>query len=195
MDIRKSFIANLLLTTTLSVGCSTALLATDLDYTYVEGRYILDGEIEDVDDYDGFSFGGSFQFTDDIFAFASYTDAEYDDLDGDFNTFVIGGGYIYPIKANWDANFTLAYATSEADIRGYEDYDENGYVISGGVRGLFKPEIELSANLNHGKLDESDTWITLGGDYYFTPEVSAGINFNIGGDADQFSIGAKYYFK
>jgi hypothetical protein len=195
MEIRKPVITNLLLTSALLVGYSSSLFATELDYTYIEGRYILDGEIEDVDDYDGFSFAGSLQITDDIFAFASYADNEFDDLDGDFNSFAIGAGYIYPIKPNWDANFSLAYVKAEAEVRGFEDQDDSGYAISGGVRGLFKPEIELRANLNHGKVDESDTWITVGGDYYFTPDISAGINFNIGGDNDQFSIGARYYFK
>lgn len=194
MDIRKSVIPGLLLASTLSVGFSPPLTASDLDYNYIEGRYILDGEIEDVDDYDGFTFGASFQFMDDIFAIGSYTDGEFDDLDGDFTILSLGIGYIYPIKPNWDANFTLAYLKSESDIRGYKDQDETGYAISGGVRGLFKPEIELRASLNHGKLDESDTWITLGGDYYFTPEISAGLEFNIGGDNDEFTLGAKYYF-
>jgi hypothetical protein len=194
MDIRKSVIPVLALVSAASVGFSSSLSAAGLDYTYAEARYILDGEIEEID-YDGFKLGGSFQVTNDIFAFGSYTDGEFDDVDGDFTLFQIGAGYIYPIKPNWDANFSLAYAKFEGEAKGYEDDDESGYAISGGVRGMFKPEIELRASVNHGKLEESDTWLSLGGDYYFTPEISAGVEFDLGGDTDAFSIGAKYYFK
>jgi long-subunit fatty acid transport protein len=194
MDIRKSAISTLALTSIVLGGFSSSLLAEGISYTYAEARYILDGEIDDFDDYDGFKIGGSFQITNEIFAIASYTTADFDDVDGDFTTLSIGGGYIYPINPNWDTNFSLSYVKYESEARGYEDYDENGYMIGGGVRGLIKPQIELRASLFHGKLEDSSTWITIGGDYYFTPQISAGAEFDLGGDDEEFSIGAKYHF-
>lgn len=116
-------------------------------------------------------------------------DAEIDD-DGFEDD---GAGYIHPLDAAWDANVSLAYASYEADgPRG--DDDESGYGISGGVRGMVKPQIEVRAMLNHYKIEGSDTYFTLGGDYYLRPNVSAGVEFDLAGDYETFSIGAKYHF-
>jgi hypothetical protein len=194
MDIRKPVIPALVLASAFSLGFSSTLSAADLDYTYFEGRYILDGEVEDVDDYDGFALAGSYQLTNDIFVFGQYFDGEFDDIDGDLSSYLFGAGYIYPLNESWDANFSFGYGKYEIDTR-RGDVDDNGFVLTGGVRGMFKPKIELRADLNYSKFDESDTYLTLGGDYYFMPNVSAGIAFNIGGDSDSFSIGGRYYFK
>jgi hypothetical protein len=64
---------------------SSSIHAADLDYTYVEGRYIFNGELEDVDDFDGFRIGGSFKINDDFFAYGSYESDDFDKLDGDYN--------------------------------------------------------------------------------------------------------------
>ncbi|MEW8434814.1 MAG: hypothetical protein AB2599_04725 [Candidatus Thiodiazotropha sp.] len=192
MDTRTFGHPAAVLLVTLFTGFSTPLYA--IDYSFVEGRFLLDAEFDDVDDDgDGFRFAGSFQVTNEIFAFAKYDDVELDDSDVDFSLLRIGAGYIHPLDASWDANVSLAYADAEADGPGGEE-DESGFELSGGVRGMVKPQIEVRASLNYLDIEDSDTYFTLGGDYYIMPNISAGIELDMGGDYETVSIGAKFYF-
>ncbi|MEW8250069.1 MAG: hypothetical protein AB2608_19425 [Candidatus Thiodiazotropha sp.] len=192
MDTRTFRHPAAVLLVTLFTGFSTPLYA--IDYSFVEGRFLLDAEFDDVDDDgDGFRFAGSFQVTNEIFAFAKYDDVELNDSDVDFSLLRIGAGYIHPLDASWDANVSLAYADAEADGPGGEE-DESGFELSGGVRGMVKPQIEVRASLNYLDIEDSDTYFTLGGDYYIMPNISAGIELDMGGDYETVSIGAKFYF-
>jgi hypothetical protein len=194
MGIRKHVGPAAALLATLVSGFSSSLYA--IDYSFVEGRFLLDAEMDSDwldDDGDGFRFAGSYLVTPEIYAFGEYDDVEFDDSKVDFTVLKLGGGYIHPLDATWDANLSLAYIKWEADGPLGDD-DESGYEISGGVRGMIKPNIEVRAFLNLYDVDDSDTYFTLGGDYYFMPNVSAGIELDMGGDYDNLSIGAKYYF-
>jgi hypothetical protein len=194
MDIRKKVVPAAALLAALFGGFSSSLYA--IDYSFVEGRFLLDAEVDgDVidDDGDGFRFAGSFLVTPDVYVFGKYDDVELDDTDIDVTLLRIGAGYIHPLDATWDANVSLAYANVEADGPG-GDEDDSGFELSGGVRGMVKPEIEVRAALNYQDIDDSDTYFTLGADYYFMPNVSAGIELDMGGDYETMSIGAKYYF-
>jgi hypothetical protein len=193
MDTLKSVGTAALLCTIIG-GFSSSLHA--VDYTFAEARFLLDAEVDGdgfEDDGDGMRIAGSYQITPEIYAFAKYDDVELDDTDIDLSLLRLGGGYIYPINATWDVNASLAYADLEADGPG-GDEDDSGFELSGGVRGLVKPQIEVRASLNYIDLDDSDTYFTFGGDYYFLPNVSAGIEVDMGGDYETMSIGAKYYF-
>jgi hypothetical protein len=53
----------------------------------------------------------------------------------------------------------------------------------------------LRANANYANLEDSSTWVTVGGDYYFMPNLSAGIEADLASDYSSVSIGAGYYFK
>ena len=44
-------------------------------------------------------------------------------------------------------------------------------------------------------LDNSDTYLELAGDYYFTAQFSAGLSLEFAGDTDAFTIGARWYFR
>ncbi|MES9990879.1 MAG: hypothetical protein ABW098_02935 [Candidatus Thiodiazotropha sp.] len=192
MDTRKFSNPAAILLASLTLGFSSSLYA--IDYSFIEGRFILDAEFDDVnDDGDGFRFAGSFLVTNEIYAFAKYDDVELDDFDVDFSLLRIGAGYIHPLNATWDANVSIAYADAEADGPGFEE-DDSGYELSGGVRGMVKPQIELRASLNHIDIEDSDTYFTLGADYYLMPNVSAGLELDMGGDYETMSIGAKFYF-
>jgi hypothetical protein len=194
MDIRKNVASATVLLVTLSGGFSSSLYA--IDYSFVEGRFLLDAELDGdgfEDDGDGFRFAGSYLVTPEVYVFGKYDDVELDDSEVDLSLLRIGAGYIHPLDATWDANVSLAYASIEADGPG-GDEDDSGFELSGGVRGLVKPEIEVRAALNYLDIDDSDTYFTLGADYYFMPNVSAGIELDMGGDYETMSIGAKYYF-
>ncbi|MEW8505382.1 MAG: hypothetical protein AB2598_01650 [Candidatus Thiodiazotropha sp.] len=192
MDTRKYTVPAAVLIASTFTGFAPSLFA--IDYSFVEGRFLLDAEFDDVaDDGDGFRFAGSFQVTNEIFAFAKYDDVELGDSGVDFSLLRLGGGYIHPLDATWDANVSLAYADAEADGPGGE-VDDSGFEISGGVRGMVNPEIEVRASLNYMDIEDSDTYFTLGADYYFMPKISTGIELDLGGDYETMSIGARFYF-
>jgi hypothetical protein len=73
--------------------------------------------------------------------------------------------------------------------------DDNGVALSGGVRGLLTPQFEIRGSVNYINVDDSDTYLELAGDYYFTRQFSAGLSLEFAGDSDLFSIGARYYFQ
>jgi hypothetical protein len=197
MEKRRSLFSALALAVAVSSGFSSTLSASDVDYTYGEIRYIFDGEVADYD-MDGFRLGGSYRLTQDIYLFGSYDDTEVDDVDADVTYLKLGAGYIYPIDQTWDANFALAFARDETSGKSVKDDDDSGIELTAGVRGMVKPEIEVRAELNYTTVeidDDSYAYLTRGGDYYFTPNISAGLEVDLGGDYKTMTIGARYNFK
>ncbi|MEJ2612339.1 MAG: hypothetical protein P8179_20310, partial [Candidatus Thiodiazotropha sp.] len=91
----------------------TPLYASDMSYSYVEAGYFFKNDATDIDGDGGFKIDGSFQITDNIFAFGSYNkwDFEKELILGDRYYFIgelgvtkfeAGGGYIFPLHENWD---------------------------------------------------------------------------------------------
>jgi hypothetical protein len=81
------------------------------------------------------------------------------------------------------------------DVDGIDD--EIGFELSGGVRGMLTPEVEARAKLTYLDIDDlgDDAYLTLGGDYFFMPNLSAGLELDVGGDFDTLSAGVRYFFK
>lgn len=192
MDMRNIAIPALALLTSAACGFSSTLNAAD--YSYIGGGFLLDAEVENFDG-DGFRFAGSFLVTREIYAFGSYDDVDLDNTNIDVSYLKLGAGYILPLNTTWDANLAIAYVDAEAVANNGARADDSGLELSAGVRGMIKPEIEVHGELNYIDLDDSDTYFTIGGDYYFNSNVSAGMDIDLGGDYETISIGAKYYFK
>ena len=73
--------------------------------------------------------------------------------------------------------------------------NDTGIGLTGGIRGLITPQFEVRGAVNHINVDSSDTYLELAGDYYFTPNVAAGLSIDFGGDTDAWTIGARWYFR
>lgn len=161
--------------------------ASDVKYNYIEGRYLLDAELNSVDG-DGIQLGGSYLINNDFYVIGSYRTLDFD-FNNDIDTFEIGGGYILPIHTNWDANFTASLINMDIN-----NNTENGFSLSAGVRGMVTPKFEARAKFNYIDVNDSDTFITVGGDYFVLPNLSVGVELELAGDLDTLSIGARYYF-
>ncbi len=185
MDTCKFAIPALFLLTAAAGGFSSSTYASE--YSFAEIRFIIDAEIGNLDG-DGIRFGGSYKVNKEVYAFGSYDDV---DLDGgaDLTWLKLGAGYIYPIDKTWDINASLAYIDAEVG-----NQDDSGYEITGAIRGRIKPKIEARAELNYVDVDDSDTYITLAGDYFIKKNISAGVELDLSGDYETFSIGARYHF-
>ncbi|MDH5345335.1 MAG: hypothetical protein OEW59_06180, partial [Gammaproteobacteria bacterium] len=106
----------------------------------------------------------------------------------------IGGGYVWSYTPDWDLVATARFVNADFDTPGGSS-DESGLAISGGTRGFLAPKFELRGSVNYINLDDSDTYLELAGDYYFTRQFSAGVSLEFAGDTDLFSIGARYFFR
>jgi hypothetical protein len=177
--------ASLLLIAGISISPAQA---RDVKYNYIEGRYVLDAEANNNIDGDGISIGGSFRINKDFYAFGSYEALDLD-FGNDVDTLAVGAGYIYPLNTQWDANFSLSLVNVDAN-----NNDDNGFSLAAGVRGMMMPNIEGRATLTYIDVDDDDTFITLAGDYFFTTNLSVGLEVDLSGDLETVSIGARYYF-
>ena len=160
-----------------------------LNYTYAELRFV------DVDSNsgDGLSFKGSYQLPNNWLIVGGVTSLDFNNnVDG---TFVeLGAGYVWDYKADFDLFATLQYVDASIDNPG-GGADESGLAFSAGTRGMLTPEFEIRGSVNHVNLDNSDTYLELAGDYYFTHRFAAGLSVEFAGDTDVITFGARWYFR
>jgi hypothetical protein len=160
----------------------------DLSYTYAEVRFV------DADnDGDGFRLNGSVELNGPWILVGGFTSL---DFDGDVETSLLelGAGYVFNYTADFDLFGTLRIARAEVDTP-FGDDDETGFAFSAGTRGMLTRQFEIRGSVNHINLDNSDTYLELAGDYYFTDQLAAGLSLEFAGDTDVFTIGARWFFR
>ncbi len=163
--------------------------SVDLSYSYAELRFV------DVDfrGGDGFRINGSYELDDNWLIVGGLTSLDFNN-NVDSTMVELGGGYVWHYSEDFDLLSTLRVVRSEIDVGGI-DADETGFALSAGTRGLLTPQFEIRGSVNHINLDDSDTYLELAGDYYFTEQFSAGVSLEFAGDMDAFTIGARWFFK
>lgn len=169
----------------LSVAAFSApTFATDVSYDYAELRFV-DAEVESFDG-DGLQLGGSYNVSGNWLVVGSIQLLDFDGADLDI--LKAGGGYVWPIDERFDL-----FATGSL-VRFDAGNDENGFEITGGIRSKFNENFEGRASINYSDVVDADTFIQLGGDYYFTPEFAAGATLDLGGDFDSITFGVRWFF-
>jgi len=160
----------------------------DLSYTYAELRYV------DVDENggDGFRLNGSFDLENNWLIVGGVTALGFNN-NVDVTVVELGAGYVWQFTKDFDIVSTLRFVKSDVDNPGGGS-DDSGFGFSAGVRGLLAPQFEIRGSINHINLDDSDTYLELQGDYYFTERFSAGATLEFAGDTDIFTIGASWFF-
>lgn len=173
----------------LAFAQATQQRPADLDYTYVELRFV------DVDTNggDGLRLNGSFELQNNWIMVGGLTALEFNN-DVDTTVVELGGGYVYHYSTSFDFVGTLRFVRAEVDVPG-GSFDDNGFAFSAGARGIIAPRFEVRGSVNHINLDDNDTYLELAGDYYFTDRVSAGLSLEFAGDDDLFTIGARWFFE
>jgi len=160
-----------------------------LSYNYAELRFV------DVDENggDGLRIGGSFELAGPWILLGSYTALDFDgNVDAD--VLDVGGGYVWNYTGDFDLIGTARLVYAEFDSPSGGD-DETGFALSGGTRGLLTPQFEIRGSVNHINLDDSDTYLEIAGDYYFTRQLSAGLSLEFAGDTDVLTFGARWFFR
>jgi len=164
------------------------LTQRSLSYTYGELRLV------DADnDGDGISIGGSYELAGPWILVGSYASLDFDG-GVDFSLLELGGGYVWGYTKDWDLFGTVSIARGEVDGTFGSD-DETGFSLAAGTRGLLTPQLEVRGSVNHINLDDSDTFLELAADFYFTKQFAAGLSLEFAGDLDVFTVGARYFFR
>ena len=161
----------------------------DLSYNYAELRYV------DVDESggDGFRLGGSFELNDNWIIVGGYTAIDFNNnVDG--TLLEIGAGYVWHYSDDFDLVSTASLVRADVETP-FGDDDDSGFLLTAGLRGFVAPKFELRGFVNHINLDSNDSFLQVAGDYYFTNQFSAGASLDFGGDSDNFTIGARWYFR
>ena len=161
----------------------------DLDYSYLELRFV------DVDSNggDGIRFNGSYDLGNNWQIVGGLTSLDFNN-NVDSTAFEIGAGYVWHYSNDFDFFSTLRYVNGEID-NPVQSVDDDGLAFSAGTRGLLTPEFEIRGAVNHVTLGNSDTYLSLAGDYHFTPQFAAGISMEFAGDTDVITIGARWFFR
>ena len=175
---------------------SAVSAAADISYDYVRLSYV-DTELDlgpvDVDG-DGLELAGSLTVHQNAFAFASFSALDLD-FGADASRLEIGGGYHHPLTPKIDLVGRLGYVNVDLDSGG-GSADDDGILLSGGVRGRVTEVIEARAALNHRSMDkgDSDTELEVGGDYYVTEQFTVGVGLSLG-DATSLLLGGRFSFR
>lgn len=161
----------------------------DLNYNYLELRFV------DVDTNggDGIRFNGSFELQNNWLMVGGLTSLDFNN-NIDVTVVELGAGYVWRYLKDFDLLGTLRFVQVDADTP-FGSSDDNGFAFSAGARGLVAPRFELRGSVNHINLDDSDTFLELAGDYYFTDRVSAGLSLEFAGDDDILTIGGRWFFQ
>lgn len=187
--MKKLLVLPLLLAQQTALAQSNVPALGDVSYSYAELRFV------DVDRNggDGFRIGGSWEADPNWIIVGSITSLDFNN-NVDTTLLEIGGGYVWNYSDQFDLISTLRLVRSDVDASGF-DADDTGFALSAGARGLLAPQFEIRGFVNHINLDDSDTFLEIAGDYYFTEQFSAGISLEFAGDNDAFTIGARWFFR
>jgi len=182
-------------------------------WTYADVGY-LSADSED-DDTDGYRVSGSYGFAELWHVGAAYNDFEVEGgngtsggSDGDF--LELWAGVNPALTDSTDFVFDIGYLDGSIE-QGNAEADFDGYVLRVGLRSYITDNLELHAFANSrsidvdsfspggGSSDFNDIGVNAGGQYFFTENVSVGVDVIINGitglfDDDIANFTARYSF-
>jgi len=184
----KRTLQQTLLTLIAMVSAHAAIADNGIQYTYAELLYV-DAELDNANG-DGFSLGGSYRINEEFYARGDFQDIEIEGID--IRAIELGVGYISPYNA-MDLIAEVNYVDYDVDVD-VDVGDDNGFLLTGGLRTYLAPKLEASASMNYLTIDDNDAYIQLGANYSFTALLSIDGGFRLGSDIDELTIGARYLF-
>jgi hypothetical protein len=191
----------MILGTLAALGLAGPALADDgFSYSYVELGWVntdLDGL-----EGDGFGLRGSMEFTPAFHAFAQLSDQDFDlgaGIEAGGESLEVGVGYAWSMKPTVDIVGKFAYLTQEIDVSvaGFGgSVDDDGFGIGGYVRGRPLEQLELTGGLDFVDMDlgGSDTYLSVGGRFFFTKMFAAGLDVRLNSDDTTYILGGRFNF-
>ncbi len=164
------------------------------NYTFIDLGY-YEGEIED-EDGDGFGVDGSLALTDQLHAFAGYSNVEPDRFSADASSTEVGVGFNTPLSPSTDLILRGAYVRSEVDFGPFEA-EEDGFGVGAGIRTWIADGLELNGGLDYVDFggNDDDTAIRLGLVYSVSNAIAFGLSGSWTDDPDSsiFGVNARFY--
>ncbi len=177
--------------------------SSELSYTNLSIGYQTqsDDELGFNLDSDGIRFDGSLALSDGAFLRADYFSLRSDTVHAGRSSYVvdssrssIGLGYHFPVAVNTDLVGTLSYGSKKKDFLNTSKNDE-GYIVSGGIRSKLAGIIELDAELSYVDIGgKEDVGYGVTGRVFIMPDASIGLSFDKLDNSDKFTVDLRYDF-
>lgn len=158
--------------------------AKALDWRYVEGGFVF-YDLDGRPSHSGLQAASKYLLSNDIFVNAElgYVDS------GNLTYQTIGAGYRMPID-----KITTAYVGANVERVNYDNFDDTGYSLVGGVRIGLLENLELTGELSYYNLDDGDINLKAAAIYAINPQLSLTTSYKIMDSANILQIGARYSF-
>lgn len=172
---------------------SFSALADDVNYTYAQALYTVDGTVElsnnqgdsQTSDLGGFQLTGSVGLSDHIIGRLQFSEISIDKLGSEYRFFSVGVGGHFSLGSDWYKIDLFGLVSYETIQGGNFDYDASGYGVRAGFRWQPIANIEILPFFeyyDYGKPDKASS--TVEGSSY---GVQAVYSFT-----DAFAITARY---
>jgi len=159
-------------------------------YTFVEANYLWT-DIDGLDDpLDGWEVRGSIELPLNLFIQGSYS--EISDTE-EFHEYRLGLGWHLTLGKSIDAYGILSVAGAELEDSAF-DADEDGIAGEVGARFLLGEKIELNGRAEWVDVDGSEVGFGAGGRFYFNSSLSAGLDVGFIDESESYSAGLRFEF-
>jgi len=165
------------------------------NYTFIEAGYVH-VEIDDFDaDGEALALQGSVAVTDMFHLIGGYQDGTIDGpfgIDVDVSTLELGGGMNFALSPTVDFVGQVAWLSTEVDVSGLGDVDDDGYGLGAGIRAMISPRFEVGAGVNYADIAD-DGQTTFGGEvlYHFTDMFAVTGGVTVGEDSTSYGVGVR----
>jgi len=186
------------LTAIIALFLALPAMAESPNYNFLQlGYQAVDLDIgggPDVDG-DGYGIGGSFEFGDNFFGFASYSDTDFD-FNVDLTQIQAVIGWHTGLTENTDFFARAAWVDAEIDAPGFGSVDESGYGLGIGVRSNVTDLIELYGEVSYVDLGSGADSTAFGAGIYFnlTDNFALGLGASVDDDLTSYGANARFYF-
>ena len=171
-----------------SLGLAAPAMAQNLNYNFIDGRY-LDGEVGNTD-VDGFGISAQALINPNFYVLGGYSSVEPDNGPGELDVIRAGLGYGHGLAAATDLNGEVLYLNADAGSN-----DDSGIELGLGLRHRFTEVFEGKAGVRYVDVfNDDDTFVEVGGLAHLTPQFAVGIDYTSGDIFDGFSVGGRFNF-
>ena len=171
---------------------STAARAEDLSYSNLDLGW-LSTDLDNGPTVDGFGLRGSVGFAENLFVFGEFSNQEVSNVDIDQYAAGIGGHL--GISENVDLVGRLGYINTEVSSGSFSA-DDDGYLVSAGLRGRVVEDFELEGGVIYRDLggNADDTAAVIGGRWFFHENFAINAEYEHSDDSGTIFAGVRFTF-